>query len=208
MIEKVTRKKRSGPYVYEYVRRPGRSVPIKKMRSYKRRGLANVPQNAMNLIASQLGRNVGKLYITSPKNVRNVLQPSMNTQRKIAELRSKLNFRLTRNVNPAYIQIVRRLQQINRTPDNNYEMRGNYSTGYHARRIQNMENLLARIQRQGNGMYRNHRKRYEFNRGSLIAVPNNPRGVYITIAKGLSKRPNGSLYFNLRKRRERQRTRA
>ncbi len=205
----VPRKKRSGPYVWGYTN----PLRRKKMRLHKRRGLLNVPQSAMNLIAQGLGRNVGKLYITSPRSVRSVLTPSMNLQRKIASLRGKLNFRgtvNTRYVTPAYIQLVRRLQQINRTPNNNYNRRGETSTGWHAMRIQGMENLLGRLELQAPGMYWNSRnnREYEYtNKGNLIALPNNPRAPYMTIARQLSVRPNGTLYFNLRKRRERQRTR-
>lgn len=193
-------KKRSGPYVWEYVR------PGKKIRSHKMRGLANVPQSAMKLISNKLGgANVAKLFMTSPKHVRNVLKPNLKNHQLTAKLRNKIQY--AREVTPDYIRIVRRLQQVNRTPNENYEMRGNTSTGWHVRRIKNMENLLGRLVLNGNGTYRNGQKRYDFNKKSrnLVAVPTNPRGVYVTIARGVSKRPNGTLYFNLRKRHDRQR---
>lgn len=176
--------------------------------------LANLPKNFLvNLVKKLPRKNAAMLAIASPRsNVRHALKPTMNKYKKIENLRRKLNFRGNVNsfrVNPAYVQIVRRLQELNNNPNNNYEMRGSTSTGWHTRRIQNMQNLLGRLQRQGNNMYWNRRndKEYEFNRGSLIAVPNNPRRPYITIATGLSKRPNGSLFFNLRKRHDRKRSR-
>lgn len=205
----VPKSKRSGPYVWGYTN----PLRIKKTRIHKRRGLSNIPQSAMSLIAQALHRNVGKLYMTSPRSVRSVLTPSMNVQRKIASLRGKLNFRgplNTRYVTPAYIQIVRKLQQINTTPNSNYNRRGETSTGWHARRIQGMENFLGRLEFQSPGMYWNSRNNREYlytRKGNLIALPNNPRGRTMTIARQLSVRPNGTLYFNLRKRRERQRTR-
>lgn len=186
----------------------------KRMRPVVVAGLANVPQSAMQLIASKLGgKNVASLYVTSPKYVRNVLKPKLNTQKKVATLRQKLGFNgtvNTRMVNPAYVQIVNRLKQINNTPNNNYYMRGEYGTGYHARRIQNLQNLLGRLEQTNTNYYRNRanpNKHYEFskNGGQLVAVPVNPQGVYVTIARGLTKRPNGTLFFNLRKRRERSR---
>jgi hypothetical protein len=177
--------------------------------SSKKMSLANLPPGALNLIAKKLNaRSIASLYMTAPKHVRNVLKPNLNTYRKISNLRSKIGFRgsvNTRTVNPAYIQIVRRLQQINKTPNNNYEMRNEYSTGYHSRRIQNVQNLLGRLVMTNVGRYRNGNSYYNFNKGSLVAVPRHGGGVYVTVAKGISKRPNGSLFFNLRKRRERQR---
>ena len=200
----VKKQKRSGPYVWEYVRSPGASVPVKKMRSHKRRGLANVPQSAMNIISTQLGRNVGKLYLTSPKYVRSVLQPSMNTQHQIAKLRGKLTPRFTRTVHPGYISIVRRLQEIN--GNNNF-------TRAHVNRIQRMQKILERLYNtSGRGRYsnnRNDRGNYVYHKkgGVLYFDPHDMRRIY-KVAKGVSKRPNGTLFFNLRKRRERQRTHA
>jgi hypothetical protein len=128
----------------------------------------------------------------------------MNKAKKIATLRSKLDFRgpvNTLRVNPAYIRVVRRLQELNNTPNNNYEKKDKTSTGWHARRIQRMQNLLDRLVLTNNGIYRNRNRNnnyYNFNKGSLTAVPRNrQRGVYVSVARGLSKRPNGSLYFNL-----------
>lgn len=169
--------------------------------------LANLPPNALSLIGSHLkGKNIASLYLTSPKYVRNIIKPNLNKQKKIGNLRNKLNFRSTVNtriVNPSYIQIVKRLQQLNNTPNNVYEMRGNTGTGYHARRIKNMENMLGRLVMINQGRYhnRNNNRYYNFSKGSLVSVPRTIGGVYITVAKGLSKRPNGSLFFNLRKRR-------
>lgn len=182
--------------------------------SAKRVNLANLPKNFLvNLVKKLPRKNAAMLAIASPRsNVRHALKPTMNKYKKIENLRRKISFRGNVNslrVNPAYIQIVRRLQELNNTPNNNYEMRGNTSTGRHTRRIQAMQNLINRLQFQGANMYWNRRnnKNYEFNRGSLIAVPNNPHRPYITIAKGLSKRPNGTLFFNVRKRHDRKRNR-
>lgn len=191
-----------------------RSGKRKRVSSPPKMSLANLPQSALNLIAKKLkGGSIGPLYISAPSHMRNVIQPHFNkTRRNIENLRNKLTFRSrvnTRRVNPAYMRIVKRLQQINKTPNNVYEMRGNYGTGYHARRIQSMENMLGRLVMTNQGRYhnRNNNRYYNFSKGSLVAVPRNPGGVYVTVAKGISKRPNGSLFFNQRKRRERQRTR-
>lgn len=212
----VPRKARSGPYVWEYTS----ASKTKKMRAHKRRGLVSVPQSAMNMIANQLGKNVSKLYLTSPESVRNVLMPHMKRHKKVSNLRGKINIMSrtalnTRRVNPGYIRIVRRLQELNRTPNENYERRGEYSTGWHSRRIQSMMNLLRRLGRpmpvgDPNQYYNaTHNRTYHYEPKSkhLTVSPNHPRGVYVTVAKGLNRKPNGTLYFNLRKRHDRKRGR-
>lgn len=207
------KKKRSGPYIWEY----SSASKIKKRRSHKRRGLSSVPQTAMSIIGSKLGKNVTKLYMTSPKSIRNVLKPNMNLQKKIFNLRSKINPRTGRSsvnwrrVNPGYVRIVKRLQELNRTPNENYEMRGENSTGWYVGRVQSIMNLMRRLRQlvANANLYYNEvgNRNYQYSPKSktLIAEPNNPRGVYVTIAKGVNRRPNGSLFFNLRKRKERKR---
>ena len=173
--------------------------PSAQSRKRVKMSLANLPPNALNLIAKKLkGESIGSLYISSPVHVRSAIQPHFNkTRRNIANLRQKITgFRgsvNTRTINPGYVRIVKRLQKLNKTPNNVYE------------RIQNMQNLLGRLVMTNQGRYRNGNSYYNFNKGRLVAVPRNIGGVYVTVAKGISKRPNGSLYFNLRKRRERRR---
>lgn len=189
-----------------------RSMKRKRVSSPAKMSLANLPPNALSLIAKKLkGESIGSLYISSPSYMRSAIQPHFNkTRRNIENLRQKITgFRgpvNTRIVNPGYVRIVKRLQQLNKTPNIVYEMRGNNSTGYHARRIKSMENLLGRLVMTNQGRYRNGNSYYNFNKGSLVAVPRAVGGVYVTVAKGISKRPNGSLFFNMRKRHERQRT--
>lgn len=207
----ITKKKRSGPYMWEY-----RSVAPstwgirKKVRSRKRifRG-ENLPQSVLNLISGQLGRNVGRLHVASPSHMRHVSQPHFNRQRKVEKLRNLIRGRLARRINPSYIQIVQRLATLNRTPNNNYEMRNQTSTGWHTRRIQNMQNLLGRLQLQGTNRYYNAQRNntYMFNDGKLVFSPNDPRRPNITIAYGLKRRANGTLYFNTRRRKQQLRNR-
>lgn len=216
MVKKsVPKKKRSGPYVWVY------SSPskTKKRRAHKRRGLTNVPPSAMSIIANKLHRNVGSLYAASPKSVRNVLTPHMAHYKQVANLRSKIDPMLrtsvnTRTVNPGYIRIAQRLHQLNRTPNRNYEMRGEFSTGWHVRRVQSMMNLLRRLRQPLAGdpdEYYNERNNRNFSYNSrsktLIAQPRHPRGAWVTIARDLNRRPNGSMFFNLRKRHDRKRGR-
>lgn len=178
--------------------RSGKTIQKKKPQP----SLANLPKNFLiNLMKKLPRKNAAMMYIASPRNVRYALKPNMNKYKKIENLRRKINFRgnvNSRTVNPNYIRIVRRLQQLNNTPNNNYELRGKTSTGWHTRRIQNMQNLIGRLRLNGN-QYVNDRtnKRYNYNKRTLIAVPNNPRGVYVAVARGLKRRPNGSLYFNV-----------
>lgn len=180
-----------------------RSASRKKRKSPSPIKFSNLPLNFMRNVASKLPeKNVAMMYMASPKRFRYAIQPNMNKAKKIGTLKSKIGFRHgsvnTRSVNPAYIRIVRRLQEL--SPTNN-------NIGWHSRRIQNFMNTLARLELQGPGMYwnRRHNKEYEFTKGNLIAVPNNPRAPYMTVGRQVSVRPNGTLYFNLRKRRERQR---
>lgn len=216
MAPKVPRKKRSGPYMWEYIPATAKTWgPRKKVRSRKRTfRTTNLPQSAINLIAFQLGRNIGRLHLSAPSQMRTVTQPHFNRQSKIEKLRRSINFRgpvNTRSVNPSYIQIVRRLHSLNRTPNENYNMRGELSTGYHMRRIQSMQNLLGRLQRQNNNGYVNATtgNLYTFNsrRGHLTSVPANPQQPSITIATGLKRRMNGTLHFNTRRRKQQLRNR-
>lgn len=216
MVKSVSRKKRSGPYMWEY--RPATATtwgPRKKVRSRLRTfRTTNLPQSALSLIANQLGRNIGRLHLSSPSHMRSVTQPHFNRQRKVENLRRRINFLgpvNTRHVNPSYIQIVRRLQSLNRTPNENYNRRGELGTGYHVRRIQNMQNLIGRLQRQNNNGYINTTtgNLYTFNSrgGHLTHVPANPQQPYITIATGLKRRTNGTLHFNTRRRKQQIRNR-
>lgn len=172
--------------------RSGKTIQKKKPQP----SLANLPKNFLvNLMKKLPRKNTAMMYIASPRNVRYALDPTMKKYKKIENLRRKINFRgnvNSRTVNPNYIRIVRRLQQLNNTPNNNYDL------GWHTRRIQNMQNLLGRLRLNGN-QYLNDRnnRRYNYNKRSLIAVPTNPRGVYMTVARGIKRRPNGSLYFNV-----------
>lgn len=179
--------------------RSGKTINPKKK---PQPSFANLPKNFMiNLMKKLPRKNATMMYIASPRNVRYALKPNMNKYKKIENLRRKINFRgnvNSRTVNPNYIRVVRRLQQLNNTPNNNYVMRGKTSTGYHIRRVQEMQNLLGRLRRNGN-QYVNDRngRRYNYNRGSLVSVPTHPSGVYVTIARGLKHKPNGRLYFNI-----------
>lgn len=176
-------------------------------RSMSRRKLENLPWNSITRHMSK--PNFLSFYIAMPKNVKKALDPILNRYRKVPVLRSKINFRgpvNTRVVNPRYIHLVRGLSRMNNNPNEYYEARNQYSTGYHSRRIQNAMNLLRRLRQTNNGYYvnnLNNRRAYTYNRGSLSAVPRVPGGVYITVARGIHRSPRGRLTFKLKTKRGR-----
>lgn len=177
-------------------------------RSNSAKKLGNLPWNAITRHMS--GPNFISFYVSMPPNVRKQLDPIMQRYKKIATMRSKINFRgpiNTRRVTPAYIHLVRGLSRINNRPNEYYESRGQTSTGYHTKRIQNAMNLLRRLRRTNEGFYvnnQNNGRRYQYNKGVLTAVPRVGGGVYITVARGIKRTPGGRLFFKLNTKRSRR----
>lgn len=158
-------------------------------------------------------RSLVHFYMGMPANIRKNLKPILKNRKEkmIGMLRSKINFRgpiNTRVINPSYIYLLRKLSKINNNPNNYYESRNQYSTGYHSRRVQAALNLLRRLRRTNNGYYVNNQYNnlYNYNkRGTLTAVPRVPGGVYVTVARGIQRSPGGRLSFKLKPKREKRR---
>lgn len=172
--------------------------------------LSSLPPNPILRIARNLSnQNALAFYMSVPKNVREVLKQDL-LRRK---LRHKLGYRGIAPqgyMTPGVIRIVKRLAEINNTPEENNERRGNRSVGEHVRRVQNSMNLLKRLKRVPNYNNRyinkNRNQKYNFKKGILQTVPRREgHSATRIVATGISKRPNGSLYFNLRKRHNRKR---
>ena len=175
----------------------------------KRKRNVNLPPNVTQKVANFLNKNnFFKLYMASPKHMRNAMEPKRQKYIKVGRLRSKLTHDITRTINPTYIRIVKRLEELNNTPNNYYNLQGKVSTGWHSRRVKRMINNLNQLRPTADpSLYMHPNGRYyNYNRGSLSEVPTNPFGGFVEVAKGLRKNSaTGKLSFNMRTARERRR---